>query len=888
MAGNDKPVIFVSSSMSELSEERAIVRKVVEKLSDGTFETYLFEEDAVPSDETPQEQWRAQLARTQATLALLYQNFGVYTQEEILLSRELGIPVLLFRKKDKQKLLEQAAPEFVASLLDAETGVIAKEFKTPKELKKAVKEALAKEIKNALVALQGVRRSAVEESVDGMRVEEHEAPSVPARSEPPRQLPEQRFFIGREEETQQLVDLIQSAQERRDERYIVLVGPDGIGKEALLRHLTHSGALPEFPRGTVAPDWPEPNRADVEDLLQALWEEFYAPDNVVDPRQRNRQLKDIEALVFLLDLDESSDIREVVETTMPKSVFCGTVIDFDVVAEPLGIEGLTDDEEICAIFEKSYGSEFPDAATRTTFAELCRRQGGNPGKIEYLAKQAKLKARLKPNAEGPHPLVDWVAERAAEEGLTPSSPRLAAAVSEVGDGVHVPTPVLRLVAPDESVEQAEAAGEVEAASPRYRLNPVLEPQRDPEVLADLFAATLEWARTAPGAEIFANRAFVLQMMSRGVDDARWDDVVALGRATEGSIALGARHGAWKELLENVGRAAREIGDDETLSWALHQLGSRALLRDELRQGRGYLHQSLQYREDDEDARELTRHNLMLMPAAVIPFAALVLVPIFLLLVLAALLVPEERDLDANLDFGTVPLPTERIDIQTEPFEVWGHTGESADVTVTIYGARFNEAVDRTGSAFCLVVDGECVDGEGSASVTEVDTTLRCPSTDQEPCVVDVGFRPDLPGSYDAKLRVETSEGSVEGRLTGTATVAIVEISPDYAVFPAETNEQTFTITNVGTTSIDVGDPTPRPIRGPIDGVFDIGALECTDGRTLEPERPDQTCEIVVRYLDGEESAFLEFEFSVAEGNADQPVGGDERVLLIAGATSVDG
>ena len=423
--------------MSELPEERAIVKKVVQKLGDGTFETYLFEEDAIPGAGSPQDEWRRQLERTFVMVVLLYQKFGEYTEEEIWLSRELGIPVLLLRKKDKEQSLETAAPEFVGWLQDAETGVLTKWFDTPKQLKKAVKEALRKEI-NA--ALGNVQRSAALTSVDGMTLKEGKAPDVGPRSEPRRQLPRQKFFVGRDDEKQQLLEAIEVARESEGDRYIVLVGPPGIGKEALLRHLTHSGDLPEFPDGTaIAPDWID--RGDLEDLLQALWEQFYDPGHVVDPRQRNVQLGDVEALVFLVGLDDAADIRHVVERIMPKSVFCGTVVEFDMVAEPLPVDPLTDDEEICAIFEKIYGSGFPDSATRTTFAELCRRQGGNPGKIEFLGKQAKLKARPSSNAEAPHPLVAWVLDLAREEGSTPPAPLLEAVASEIGD-VRVPRNVL--------------------------------------------------------------------------------------------------------------------------------------------------------------------------------------------------------------------------------------------------------------------------------------------------------------------------------------------------------------------------------------------------------------------------------------------------------------
>ena len=151
MASNDKPVFFISSSMSELAEERRIVRKAVAKMGNGVFETFCFEEDAVAQSGSPQQEWRRQLDRTDTTVGLLYQKMGEYTAEELRLSRENDIPILLFRKKDKDKVLESKHKEFMAWLEDAETGITAKYFKTPKQLKQHVKEALARQMKEVVV-----------------------------------------------------------------------------------------------------------------------------------------------------------------------------------------------------------------------------------------------------------------------------------------------------------------------------------------------------------------------------------------------------------------------------------------------------------------------------------------------------------------------------------------------------------------------------------------------------------------------------------------------------------------------------------------------------------------------------------------------------------------
>ena len=79
----------------------------------------------------------------------------------------------------------------------------------------------------------------------------------------------------------------------------------------------------------------------------------------------------------------------------------------------------------------------------------------------------------------------------------------------------------------------------------------------------------------------------------------------------------------------------------------------------------------------------------------------------------------------------------------------------------------------------------------------------------------------------------------------------------------------------------MGELTRRPIGGSVDDVFDVGDVVCDEGTTLEPGSRDQTCSVTVRYLGGEESAFLEFDISVTGDDSDQQVLGDRRVLLIA-------
>jgi hypothetical protein len=884
MASNDRPVFFISSSMSELAEERQIVRKAVAKFADGTFETFCFEEDAVAQGGSPQDVWREQLERTDTTIGLL----GQYTEEELRISRERGIPILLFRKKDKQQVLERDAAEFIGWLEDAEDGITAKYFKTPKQLKQYVKDALARQQKELFGVARGARRSGTI-SVDGAEIVEEAAPKIRRRREPPSQLRPQRLLVGRDRETARLLAAIDRARDA-DKRLIVLVGPDGIGKRALLRFVTHSGDLEPFPDGTaVHPDWKE--REDLEDLRQALWEEFYDTQHVVDPRGRDRQLREIEALVFLPAVDGSAEIVDLVDETMPRSVFCTSRREVTSPVIPVKLAGLTEDADLLAVFEHHYGA-VPDPA-RAAVVALCRSTDGNPAKIELLATEAMMDAPDDGDPESADRLAAWAADAARGPDIAPEEQRVLTVVRDVGD-VHTPREVLADVAGSvEPVDRALDRGHLRSASPRYRLNPVLEPATDdaaPSAMPEVFASTLRWVDGASHAEIFANRTFVLRMLSWGIEQERWEGVIALGRRAEPSFAMGGRHGAWRELLGYVEVAARRVDpvDEGTLGWALHQLGSRSLLRDELGDGRARLFEAFRLRHDDEDARELTRTNLKLLPAALIPWYVLVAVMLVLALALVALLLPDDRRLDLDVDFGRVTIPVPVQIAATGGLERSGDDEELVTVSideVTVDGV----AIPVEDAGFCFVGDGLCADetrsGGGSVSVTGGDL-CRVTADDGaqrsvepgQPCFIDIAFDPPTFGRFEGRLTLVADDGSeYDGTVAATVTAAIAEVDPDFHQFFGVGEAQSFTVTNVGNVAIEVGEAVLAPVRGDPGGV-DPAEVFTVDVACPTRLEPGDRCSVEVTAVQAG-SGFLEIGLTAVDDTAPRVLG-DTRVLLV--------
>jgi Domain of unknown function (DUF4062) len=646
-----------------------------------------------------------------------------YTQWELILARHHRKRLFVYHatpeyRPDQPEPTGEDHPElqdrFVQWIFD-EQGLDRDSFSVTAELQVGV-------LKADLGTVAGERRVASQRDA-GLEVSEQRVPR-PRRKDPvgAHRLKKNRHrLFGRDDE----LDDVLAAIEGRFENLILLVGEPGVGKKALLQEVSHSEELPDdFPDG-VAISPLLTGDEDGEDFRQAIWEEFFETDDpsTVTPRRRLKDLNDIEALLVVPDIDPFVEFVPDVLEEMPDAWICasarsdrvqGRLTEALTAREDIPVGGLHDEATMLDLFEDRYRSEVPVEA-RADVVALCVEGDGNPAKIELLATDARRDARppRRPDPDQPHPLIAWAAERrpAGETAELRKALDVADAV-----GTEVPRQVMaEVVGSTEAIDEALESGRLEEGSPRYRLNPVLEGDASGRhdhtgreaVLTEVFDRTLVWAEGAPLADLYANRAFILRMLEWGVaaDDLESVDggekldggaevdgvrerrraVVRLGKAAEPAMSLGGRHGAWERLLGHVETAARadverspepvgvasttestEVSEPpvtssaDALGWALHQRGSRALLRDELADARTNLNESLRYREDDE-GRELTRRNLMLLPLAVVPFAVLLLVPLLIAAVTAAQVIALTDDekpatIDITPDLLSFPVP----------------------------------------------------------------------------------------------------------------------------------------------------------------------------------------------------------------------------------------
>jgi hypothetical protein len=913
--------IFISSSMVELASERNAVWAGM--AASDTWRPFAYEKDALASSKGARENWEKQLAGTDATVVLLWKEVGQWTKKEISYSLEQGFPVLVFIKQDEDKPLQRNEGAFLANLENPDTGLAPKYFASTEDLVGFVKESLQAEFlagfRESLLSpdgeLQGNRRAGIP-TENGTSVREAAGPTVtPRKPDDLRRLrknPRSRKFIGRSREERRLMREIEN-----HEPLVVVVGPPGIGKKELLRDLTWNGEFgPDYEDGVAV----HPHKADsanLEDLLQAIWEEFYeTPDpGVVLPSQRNRELANKKALIFLPDVGLPPDRIEELFEEMQDAVFCVTAEDWPEQGTRVSLRGFSDPTEVLGVFENGYRDQVP-AEAREDILTVCGLLDGNPGLIDLLARRAADEADYFPDEDDVHPLPAWAAARremtAAELRdwlVPPEQQRVVAVLRETG--VHTPRAVVADIAGSEqAIDDTVAQGLANAASPRYQVNAALARGHDAgdnALMGRILASTLVWADKAGPTEIYEDRAFVLRMLEWGADQQRWDEVLRLGKATETPMALGGRHGAWEQVLEHSRNAARlmEPPDQAAEAWALHQLGSRALLRDDLGDARVLLHESLRRTpEGDDEGAAITRNNLGLVPAAIVSGGVLLLLLVFLVTWVPALALgaaPFEPELGVAFE-EAVPAPATELVVQpTKPFQVAGNE----DVVVTVAVVDQNLDGESAGDAgFCIVADGACVsDASGSGITTpnvrgstgfdaapvpgqplalaaaiespcEIeagDGTVKAIVPADEACYLEIGFRPLVAGTHEATLSLRTEGSEYEGTLRGEATPApipISEIDREIARFAGAGDEKPFKIRNVGTASFGIGPIQPKLPQG-----FSLGKDECSD-RSLAPTDP--SCEFVVIYQGGEHGTLLELDLRSEIG----VVAGDDAILLL--------
>ena len=397
---------------------------------------------------------------------------------------------------------------------------------------------------------------------------------------------------------------------------VELSGEPGIGKTTLLSSLATRVTQVEFRDGLA---YLSARRQPAEDVRQSLFEAFCESDVPYKPSdaELRRWLHDKRALVVLDDLElEREDAEALLDiapqcsfvTATPKRVMWRSGIDARRLA------GLPIPDAV-ALFQRELGRTL--AADEVAPVErLCAALGGHPLRVLQAAARAREERRPIAAIAGTAQAAPALALSEAERTVVMALGIISAPMDRAGLAAATETPNV-----DAVLEQLQRRRIVAAETGRYRL--AMEPlQVDEQTTTLVTMRALEhYSELAEGlsddpARIRTEYEPIIQTIERAITLGWTRDALRLARLVETPLMLGARWGAWGEVLHLELRAAHALGESAAEAWALHQIGSRAVCLDDVPAARDALTQALRRREElgDHAGADVTRHNLNLLSA----------------------------------------------------------------------------------------------------------------------------------------------------------------------------------------------------------------------------------------------------------------------------------
>jgi len=396
----------------------------------------------------------------------------------------------------------------------------------------------------------------------------------------------------------------------------------GLGKTALLRHLAHRFPPDAFPDGVVCLS---ARGKPLDDLLQALFEAFFATDAPMKPTdvQIRHALQGKRALVLLDDLELGRDDALSLLDAAPACAFLLASCERQLWGEgrALALSGLPAQDAL-ALIERELGRAL-SAQERTAAEGLCAALEGHPLRLFQAAALAREEGRSLDQVaqEMAAPPAAGGATASVVQSLPGQEQQLLAVLAALG-GVPLHTEHLSALAglADAAavLQQFQNRGLAQSHSPHYSLTGTLA--QDLAQMMDLEPVKqkvldylIHWAEAQrqDAARLLDSTGAILHTLAWAASAQRWDGVLRLGRAVQDALILGGRWAAWYQVLQWMLAAARALGDGAAEAWALHQIGSRALCLGDDSAARDALGHALRLRESlgDRVGAALCRHNL---------------------------------------------------------------------------------------------------------------------------------------------------------------------------------------------------------------------------------------------------------------------------------------
>ena len=197
--------VFVSSKMSELADERRLIKNALKQLE---IDAWVFEADAGARPSSIRDTYLDELGDADIYIGLFWKGYGEYTIDEFNNARKQSKPCLIYEKRTEVDQRDPRLQEFLDEISAVESGLTIRWFQDQKQLSQFIRQDIADLLAEAFRSSGGFSSIIFQ---------------VPHRRNP--------RFIGREHEIEKLSSLLD--ENTSEVRVFVLAGLGGIGKTQL-------------------------------------------------------------------------------------------------------------------------------------------------------------------------------------------------------------------------------------------------------------------------------------------------------------------------------------------------------------------------------------------------------------------------------------------------------------------------------------------------------------------------------------------------------------------------------------------------------------------------------------------------------------------------------
>jgi hypothetical protein len=398
---------------------------------------------------------------------------------------------------------------------------------------------------------------------------------------------------------------------------VLLHGPPGIGKTALLKRAVHDYGQRRAQDSVIyhsAISEPLP------DTLQFLFDALYECDIPFKPAdaQLRHALADAGGLVALDDMVLDRDQFTAVLDTLPQAtlLLASERRCLMPVGRAVPVGALLPDDAL-ALLAHALGRPL-EGLQATAGRRVTAMLGHEPLGILQLAALVSTLGhelpRLEAELERAGPPQQEVVQRLVSS-LDDEERQVLETLGAVAGAALTAEHLARLTGLPEVTPKLDALIRLhlaQAHSPRYSTRVDV---RGHDLSARL-ALALE-AKVSDQEAVAGMAGAALRSIEAAEARSDWPGVRQLGRAAESALIMGRRWGAWALALEAQLRAATAVGDGAAEAWARHQLGTRALCLGDAAVAEEQLSRALALRRDlgDDEGARATQHNLDLLRGA---------------------------------------------------------------------------------------------------------------------------------------------------------------------------------------------------------------------------------------------------------------------------------